>query len=218
MLSDNNGFFLNPRPAQRSGLREAIKKQVMDEYGHELDKATGWRKQLVRWKLNALAEIRYREIPAKTVLLEEGEVARKVYFIEKGCLRLSFNKDGKDITFQFFFEGEGISSAESFRYGQPSLYAIESLEPCVLHTLTKRDYSEIIERSPLIREAMEEQTHQRLLYVEKLFLSRIKNSPEERYRELLEQYPQILQRVPQHYIASFLGVTSVSLSRIRNRR
>ncbi|WP_353718950.1 Crp/Fnr family transcriptional regulator [Dyadobacter sp. 676] len=158
------------------------------------------------------------EIPAKTVLLGEGEIARKVYFIEKGCLRLSFNKDGKDITFQFFFEGEGVSSAESFRYNQPSLYAIESLEPCVVHTLTKKDYFGIMEASPLIREALEEQTLQRLLYVEKLFLSRIKNSPEERYRELLEQRPEILQRVPQHYIASFLGVTSVSLSRIRNRR
>lgn len=161
---------------------------------------------------------RREEIPAKTVLLEEGEVAKKVYFIEKGCLRLSFNKDGKDITFQFFFEGEGVSSAESFRYNEPSLYSVESLEPSVLHTLTKKDYLEIIEASPLIRESMEEQTLQRLLHVEKLFLSRIKNSPEERYQELLEQRPEILQRVPQHYIASFLGVTSVSLSRIRNRR
>lgn len=161
---------------------------------------------------------RREEIPAKTLLLSEGELARKVYFIEKGCLRLSFNKDGKDITFQFFFEGEGVSSAESFRYDQPSLYSIESLEPSVVHTLTKKDYFEIIEASPLIREAMEEQTLQRLLFVEKLFLSRIKNSPEERYQELLEQRPEIVQRVPQHYIASFLGITSVSLSRIRNRR
>ncbi len=87
-----------------------------------------------------------------------------------------------------------------------------------MHTLTKKDYFEIIEASPLIKEALEEQRLQRLLYVEKLFLSRIKNSPEERYRELLEQRPEILQRVPQHYIASFLGITSVSLSRIRNRK
>lgn len=161
---------------------------------------------------------RREEIPAKTVLLDEGEIAKKVYFIEKGCLRLSFNKDGKDVTFQFFFEGEGVSSAESFRYNEPSLYSIESLEASVVHTLTKKDYFEIIEASPLIREALEEQRLQRLLYVEKLFLSRIKNSPEERYRELLEQRPEILQRVPQHYIASFLGITSVSLSRIRNRK
>ena len=158
------------------------------------------------------------EIPAKSILLKEGELARKVYFIEKGCLRLSFNKDGKDITFQFFLEGDAVSSAESFRYNHPSLYSIESLETCILHTLTKKDYFQIIEASPMIKQALEEQTLQRLLYVEKLFLSRIKNSPEQRYHELLEQRPEILQRVPQHYIASFLGMTSVSLSRIRNRR
>jgi CRP-like cAMP-binding protein len=158
------------------------------------------------------------EVAAKTILLKEGEIAKKIYFIEKGCFRLAFNHDGKDITFQFFFEGEGISSAESFRYNQPSLYSIESLAPSIVHSLTKTDYFEIIETSPILKQDIEEQTIQRLLYVEKLFLSRIKNSPEERYKELVEQYPQILQRVPQHYIASFLGITSVSLSRIRNRR
>ena len=157
-------------------------------------------------------------VAAKTILLKEGEIAKKIYFIEKGCFRLSFNNDGRDITFQFFFEGEGVSSAESFRYDQPSLYSIESLESSIVHSLSKTDYLKIIDASPLIRQDIEEQTIQRLLYIEKLFLSRIKNSPEERYKELLEQYPKILQRVPQHYIASFLGITSVSLSRIRNRR
>jgi len=158
------------------------------------------------------------EVAAKTLLLKEGDIAKKVYFIEKGCLRLSFNNDGKDVTFQFFFEGEGISSAESFRYNQPSLYSIECLEASIVHSLNKADYFTIIENSPLIKQEIEEQTLRRLLYIEKLFLSRIKNSPEERYKELLEQYPEIIQRVPQHYIASFLGITSVSLSRIRNRR
>lgn len=158
------------------------------------------------------------EVAAKTTLLKEGEIAKKVYFIEKGCFRLSFNNDGTNITFQFFFEGEAISSAESFRYNQPSLYSIESLEASIVHSLGKIDYFKIIENSPLLKQDMDERTIQRLLYIEKLFLSRIKNSPEERYKELLEQYPQILQRVPQHYIASFLGITTVSLSRIRNRR
>lgn len=83
---------------------------------------------------------RREEVPAKTVLLKEGEIAKKIYFIEKGCFRLSLNNDGTDITFQFFFEGEGISSAESFRYNQPSLYSIESLEPSIVHSLTKADY------------------------------------------------------------------------------
>lgn len=157
-------------------------------------------------------------IPAKTILLQENEVSEKMFYIEKGCIRLWFNKDGKDITFQFFFEGEGVSSAESFRYDQPSLFTIESIEPCTIHILLKKDYFTIIDASPAIKQALEEQTFQRLMYYQKLFLSRIKNSPEERYRELLQHSPHVLQRVPQHYIASFLGITSVSLSRIRNRR
>lgn len=157
-------------------------------------------------------------IPARTVLLKEGEVSEKMFYIEKGCIRLSFNKDGKDITFQFFFEGEGVSSAESFRNNEPSLFTIETLEPCIVHTLLKKDYFTIVKASPAIKQSLEDQIFQRLMYFQKLFLSRIKNSPEERYKELIEQHPHILQRVPQHFIASFLGITSVSLSRIRNRR
>lgn len=158
------------------------------------------------------------EMPAKTILLKEGQISERMFYIEKGCIRLSFNKDGKDITFQFFFEGEGVSSAESFRSNEPSLFSIETIEPSILHTLHKRDCATMVENSPLIKQELEDQTFQRLMYYQKLFLSRIKNSPEERYNELLQQSPHILQRVPQHYIASFLGITSVSLSRIRNRR
>ena len=158
------------------------------------------------------------EVPAKTILLTEGKVSERMFYIEKGCIRLSFNKDGKDITFQFFFEGEGVSSAESFRSNEPSLFSIETIEPCILHTLNKKDYAVMIEKSPLIKHELDEQIFQRLMYYQKMFLSRIKNSPEERYKELLNQSPHILQRVPQHYIASFLGITSVSLSRIRNRK
>ncbi|HYC87313.1 MAG TPA: cyclic nucleotide-binding domain-containing protein, partial [Chryseosolibacter sp.] len=88
-------------------------------------------------------------IPPKTILLEEGQVSEKMFYIEKGCVRLSFNKDGRDITFQFFFEGEGVSSAESFRNHEPSLFSIETIEPCRVHTLTKKDYQTIIGRSSL---------------------------------------------------------------------
>lgn len=50
------------------------------------------------------------EIPAKTLLLQEGQIAKKIFLIEKGCLRSWFNNDGKELTFQFFFEGQGVSS------------------------------------------------------------------------------------------------------------
>jgi CRP-like cAMP-binding protein len=159
-----------------------------------------------------------QEVPAKTILLKEGEVSKKAFYIEQGCLRLCFNNNGKDITFQFFFEGEGVSSIESFRTNQPSLFTMETLEPCVMHSISKKDFQAILDASPAIRQEIEEHTFQRLTFYQKLFLSRIVDNPEKRYKELLKSNPEILQRVPQHYIASFLGITSVSLSRIRNRR
>ncbi|MBZ4188427.1 Crp/Fnr family transcriptional regulator [Niabella sp. 3A5MI-3] len=158
------------------------------------------------------------ELPARKILLREGQVSKTAYFIEKGCLRIWFNNNGKDITFQFFFEGEGVSSVESFRTNQPSLFNLESIEPCIVHHISREDFQSILDQSPVIKKEIEDHMVQRLIFYQKLFLSRIKNSPQERYKELLEQRPDILQRIPQHYIASYLGITPVSLSRIRNRR
>jgi CRP-like cAMP-binding protein len=158
------------------------------------------------------------EVPAKTTLLEEGKVSKTMFFIEKGCLRTWVNSNGKEITNQFFFEGDKISSIESFLSGQPSLYSIESLEPCVLQTISKKDFHNILEQSPEIEKEMQEHLFKRLLQGQKTFFSFIKNTPQQRYQELLREHPEIIQRVPQHYIASYLGITSVSLSRIRNRR
>lgn len=159
-----------------------------------------------------------QEISAKTILLQEGQVSKIAYLIEKGCIRSWFNNNGKDITFQFFFEGESVASVESFMTNQPSLYNLESIEPCIIHSISKKDFEFILEDSPAIKKEVDELVFQRLLFYQQLFLSRIKDNPQKRYQELLKQRPEILQRVPQHYIASYLGITSVSLSRIRNRR
>ncbi|RRB10560.1 Crp/Fnr family transcriptional regulator [Larkinella knui] len=159
-----------------------------------------------------------KEVPAKTTLLQEGKISTTMYFIEKGCLRTWINNDGKEITTQFFFEGDSVSSIESFRTKQPSLYSIESLEPCILQTISQKDFQNIIEDSPGLKKDFEEHLFKRLFQTQKLAYSFLKNNPQKRYEELIEQYPHIIQRIPQHYIASYLGITSVSLSRIRNRR
>lgn len=159
-----------------------------------------------------------QEIPAKTILLREGEISRTMFFIEKGCLRTWVNNDGKEITTQFFFEGDKVSSIESFRTNQPSLYSIESLEPCVLQSISQQDFQNVLENFPAIKEEIQEHLFRRLLQSQKTFYSYLKNNPQQRYQELIEEHPHIIQRIPQHYIASYLGITSVSLSRIRNRR
>jgi CRP-like cAMP-binding protein len=157
------------------------------------------------------------EIPAKTILLNEGEVSKYGYFIKKGCLRLWFNNKGKDVTFQFFFENEGVSSIESFRSGEPSLFTIESIEPSTILKISKKNFEKIFMENPDYREFINETMYKRLAFYSRLFMSYIKNTPEERYKELLKNNPHIIKRIPQHYIASYLGITSVSLSRIRNR-
>ena len=83
-------------------------------------------------------ELEALSISSKTVLLEEGKVADKIYLIRKGCLRLFFYNEGKDITFQFFFEGDFVASFDSLYKGTPSLFSLERSRPksCLLRKET----------------------------------------------------------------------------------
>jgi CRP-like cAMP-binding protein len=160
------------------------------------------------------------EVPAKTVLLKEGEVPQKAFIVEKGCLRVWFNNNGKDVTFQFAFENEILSGAESFRKSIPSFFNIETIEPSVLHWIHKRDLDKIfadINQIPEMKGNMLDIAFERQYHYMKHFLSFIRDTPEQRYLNLLKEKPHIIQRVPQQYIATYLGITPVSLSRIRNR-
>ena len=159
-----------------------------------------------------------REIPPKTVILSAGEISRHVHLIKKGCLRQWFNKDGKDITLQFFFEGQPVASIDSFMNNEPSLFTIESIEPSVIFSIRKEDFDRLNELYPEFRNRFQDYLFQRFRNYAQLFLSRIKDSPKERYEDLVKNRPDIIQRVPQHYIASYLGITPISLSRIRNRK
>jgi len=158
------------------------------------------------------------KIAAKTVLLNEGEVSNSIFFIKKGCLREWFNKDGKDITFQFFFEGQPVASIDSFISRKPSLFTIESIEPSAIISIGKDDFTELFITYPELKDGFQDFIFQRFRNYGQLFLSRIKDSPKERYEDLVKNHPEIIKRVPQHYIASFLGITPISLSRIRNRK
>ena len=160
----------------------------------------------------------YLFVPSKTILLEEGQIAEKLYLIRKGCLRLFFYDEGKDITFQFFFEGDFVASFDSLYKRTPSLFYLESIEPTELTATRREDFYNLINNNLSFRQLYEEKLIDRFHAYQQLFLSRIRNTPQQRYEELLQEYPHIIQRVPQHYIASYLGITPVSLSRIRNRR
>ncbi|BDU26438.1 MULTISPECIES: Crp/Fnr family transcriptional regulator [unclassified Flavobacterium] len=160
------------------------------------------------------------EVAAKTTLLEEGEISKKLFVIEKGCIRVWFNHNGKDLTSQFFFENQSVSSIESFMKKFPSPVFIETIEPSVLWWIHKEDVDTIIEEIkeiPELRDRLINMLFQRTFDYMKHFFSFLKDSPAQRYLSLIEEKPQIVQRVPQHYIASYLGVSTVHLSRIKSK-
>ncbi|WP_418122070.1 Crp/Fnr family transcriptional regulator [Chryseobacterium sp. PTM-20240506] len=163
-------------------------------------------------------EFKRIEVPAKTILLKENEVSLHAYYIEKGLARAWYNNDGKDVTFQFFTENTMFSSLESFRKGLPSMVSFETIESCILWKIDKPTVDQIlaeIYNDPELRDRFMDSVFERTFDYMKHFFSFIKDSPQQRYLDLAKEKPEIIKRVPQHYIASYLGITTVHLSRIK---
>ncbi|SFW66078.1 Crp/Fnr family transcriptional regulator [Chitinophaga sancti] len=157
---------------------------------------------------------KHDSFPPKTILLKEGDIARKIYQIKKGCIRTWFNHDGKDISFQFFFEGDSFASVESFNKQTPSPYAIETIEQTDVRWLVSDDLEQM-RQHPLINTFLMDRAIDRQAAFIQHFFSFLRDTPKQRYQNLLAERPQVVQRVPLQYIASYLGITQVSLSRIR---
>lgn len=157
------------------------------------------------------------EVFPRTILLEEGHVADRLYFIERGCLRLFFYQDGKDVTFQFFFEDECVASFDSLYFRRPSLFSLQSIEKSVIRAISRDEFFRLIYADDRVRRFYEDKLVERFGAYQQLFLSRIKDTPRQRYEELIRVKPEIIRRVPLHYVATYLGITPVSLSRIRGR-
>lgn len=160
------------------------------------------------------------EVPAKTILLEEGKTSQQYIFIEKGAVRAFFNNNGIDKTVQFFFENEGLTSFESFINSAPSQFAIETIEPSTVYLLPKQYVIQLMDelkKEPDFVQILLQVTAQRQTHYINEFVSFIRDTPEQRYQRLLSERPHIVQRVPQHYIASYLGVSTVHLSRIKSK-
>jgi CRP-like cAMP-binding protein len=160
------------------------------------------------------------EIPAKTILLDEGKISQNYIFIEKGCIRLFFNNNGNDQTVQFFFENEGLTSFESFINNSHSFFSVETIEPSVIYLLPKQYVIQLIDElnhEPGFAQMILQMAAQRQMHYINEFVSLIRDTPEQRYQGLLNEKPHIIQRVPQRYIASYLGVSAVHLSRIKSK-
>jgi CRP-like cAMP-binding protein len=159
----------------------------------------------------------FRQVPKKFKLTEEGKIARELYFILKGLVRLYYTKDGQEITGFIFREQLFASSYDSFLRQVPSLQSLETLEDSNLLVIGYTRMQQLYEELPKMHILARKVAEQRFINVQMMLSSFILDSPKERYRKFEEQHGDLLLRVPHHMIASYLGITPVSLSRIRKR-
>lgn len=167
---------------------------------------------------NTLRQLgKLKEFSKKSTLLAEGEISRQAYFIESGSIRLWYNNDGEDISVKFFLPGDLCASLESLHHEEPSRYELETLTPCVVHVIDKAAIDSKANHSPHLKEYLTSVMVHCMSNYKDLFVDRIAQSPEQRYKSLVDQDPELLDHVPLHYVASYLGITPVLLSRIRKR-
>jgi CRP-like cAMP-binding protein len=159
----------------------------------------------------------FREVPKNFILTSEGQVANELYFIKKGLLRLYYNNDGDLITGYIFKEHLFAGSYESFLQSSPSIQYLETLENAELLVLTKEKLEVLYQAIPKVNILTRKIAEQRFINAQQILSSFILDRPEVRYQKFAEQNGDLLLRVPHHIIASFLGITPVSLSRIRKR-
>jgi CRP/FNR family transcriptional regulator, anaerobic regulatory protein len=158
-----------------------------------------------------------RQETRKTHLFKNGEICRQVYFIEKGFVRVFYYADGRDITSWFAKEGQIASATDSLFSGQVSDYNIQLVEDSTLICIDYPKLELLFDKYPMVERLARLMTIDTYLKTEDRIKKMLFLTPEERYISLLESFPDIILRVPLGYIASYLGITQETLSRIRTR-
>lgn len=161
--------------------------------------------------------IRRRELKKGEIILQQGQVCRSMYFVKSGYLRTWYNKDGVPINTNFTFEGGFTSILKSFKSRTPSEYTIEAGENAVVSVLEWDKIREGAIDRPYIASFMRRIALRLLLAAEEhgeLFKI---YTPAERYHFIEKNNPRLLQRVSLSQLASYLGVTRETLSRIRSK-
>ena len=177
-------------------------------------------KTLVPFSQNELNDIlsyfEKEHVPKNQVLIKESQVCKKLYFIEEGLGRSYYRKDdGKEITQWFFGVGKFMSSADSFFNQTPSLYYLEVLEDSVLYSISYENMERLLAKYHNMEKFI------RLLSIEMFakFVHKLNaiqfQTARERYDFMISEFPDISHRVPLGHIASYLGMTQETLSRIR---
>jgi len=153
--------------------------------------------------------------PKGFCLMEADKVIPYIYFLRTGIARAYASTENNDITFWFGTEGEAVISMKSYVEEKPGYESIELLEDCKLYQLETKILKQLFSEDIHIANWGRKFAERELVKTEELIISRQYKTALERYKDLLKEKPHLLQRVQLGHIASYLGITQVSLSRIR---
>ena len=159
-----------------------------------------------------------KKLRKKQYLLQEEDVCKVIAFVEKGALRAyTVDEKGAEHIIQFALEGWTISDLYSFLTGEPATYNIDALEDSELVLISKQAQEELLKQVPKYETYIRLQLTGAYIAMQRRLTSIISMPLEDRYTNFIAQYPTIAQRVPQHMLASYMGLTPETLSRVRRK-
>jgi len=160
----------------------------------------------------SIAEVSYSK---GHLLFRADKIEMNIYFIKKGIVRAYTHQEENELTYWFGKEGQTVISMRSYVEGRKGYENIELLEDSELYVLKAKDLQKLFKEDIHIANWGRKFAEQELIIMEERFISRQLRTATERYKELLNDDPGLIQRVQLGHIASYLGITQVSLSRIR---
>jgi len=158
------------------------------------------------------------EYPRGKILVNQGGTARDCYFVLQGCLRMyHVDESGLEHTAELYTELQSLTIFESYKEGKPSPYSVECVEDCLLLEGNLQNEEEMNKRFPFLQNILRSALETNLASGQMDMALFRSSSPEQRYLQILETRPGLAGRVPQHQLASYLGITPESLSRLKKR-
>jgi CRP-like cAMP-binding protein len=165
-----------------------------------------------------LEDVLVEEYKKGTILLEQGDVPTKCYFVLKGCVRqYSIDETGREVTSNFYTEEQSVSNFKYHKQDKSSAYSYTCMEDCLLVVGDNDTNMDMFNKYSQLESMTRQMVEEKLGEVQDDLASFIASTPEERYKALLQKRPGLVDRVPQHQLASYLGITPESLSRIKKR-
>jgi CRP-like cAMP-binding protein len=162
--------------------------------------------------------VNFKKLRKRQYLLQEGEVSKTENYVLKGCLRTyQINEKGQEHVMQFSVEDWWVGDMYSFLTETSSAYNIDCLEDCELLQFSKANLQKMYDLVPKTERYFRILVQNAYVAATQRLLSSISLPANERYAAFIDKYPEIEQRVPNHQIASYLGITPESLSRIRKQ-